>query len=50
MNLARLLDDHVSNFGDHDEVFFEGSWYTAGESLEKAKRLGAGLQELAATS
>jgi long-chain acyl-CoA synthetase len=46
MNLARLLDDHVADYGDHDEVFFEGRWYTTGEQLDKAKRLGAGLQQL----
>ena len=46
MNLARLLDDHVADFGDHDEVFFEGRWYSSAETLQKAKRLGAGLQEL----
>lgn len=46
MNLARLLDDHLDQHGDHDEVFFEGRWYSTGETLDKAKRLGAGLQEL----
>ena len=46
MNLARLLDDHVADYGDHDEVFFEGRWYGSAETLEKAKHLGAGLQEL----
>ena len=46
MNLARLLDDHVADFGDHDEVFFEGRWYGSAETLANAKRLGAGLQEL----
>src|SRR5690349_19579204 len=46
MNLARLLDDHVAEYGDQDEVFFEGTWYSAAGNLEKAKRLGAGLQQL----
>ena len=46
MNLARLLDDHVADYGDHDEVFFEGRWYGSAETLANAKRLGAGLQEL----
>ena len=46
MNLARLLDDHVADFGDHEEVFFEGRWYSSAETLQNAKRLGAGLQEL----
>ena len=46
MNLARLLDDHVAESGDLEEIFFEGRWYSSAESLEKAKHLGAGLQEL----
>jgi long-chain acyl-CoA synthetase len=46
MNLARLLDDHVADYGDHDEVFFEGRWHSSAETLQNAKRLGAGLQEL----
>ncbi|MGH2754394.1 MAG: class I adenylate-forming enzyme family protein [Actinomycetota bacterium] len=46
MNVARLLDDHVEEHGDHEEVFFEGRWYTTGETLSDSRRLGAGLQEL----
>ena len=46
MNLARLLDDYVAVYGDHDSVFFEGRWITTGESLARAKALAAGLAEL----
>jgi long-chain acyl-CoA synthetase len=46
MNLAKLLDDHVAQHGDYESVHFEGRWYTTGETLSRAKKLGAGLQEL----
>ncbi|HEU4481067.1 MAG TPA: AMP-binding protein, partial [Actinomycetota bacterium] len=46
MNLARLLDDHVDRFGDYESVFFEGRWYTTGESLARTKKAAAGLQEI----
>lgn len=46
MNLARLLDDHVSNFGDYDAQYFEGRWYSTGEILNRTKGFAAGLLEL----
>jgi long-chain acyl-CoA synthetase len=46
MNLARLLDDHVSSFGDYEAHFFEGRWRSTGETLSRTKAFAAGLQEL----
>jgi long-chain acyl-CoA synthetase len=46
VNLARLVEDHVEHFGDYENIFFEGRWYTSGEAVDRVRRVAAGLQEL----
>lgn len=46
MNLARLQEEHVANFGDYDSVFFEGRWHTTGELTERTRRFAGGLRGL----
>ncbi|MGH2734407.1 MAG: class I adenylate-forming enzyme family protein, partial [Actinomycetota bacterium] len=46
MNLAELIEKHVSDFGDYDSLWFEGRWHTTGEIATRARKVGAGLQEL----
>lgn len=46
MNLARLVEDHVDHFGDYENTFFEGRWYTSAEARDRVRRVAAGLQEL----
>ena len=46
MNLARLVEDHVEQFGDYENIWFEGKWHTTGESAARVRAVAAGLQEL----
>lgn len=42
-NLARLAEEALARHGDHDSLFFEGSWHTSAGLSERAARVGAGL-------
>jgi long-chain acyl-CoA synthetase len=46
MNLARLVDEHFEQHGDYETVYFEGKWYSTGETGARIKAIGAGLQSL----
>ena len=42
-NLARLAEQTLDRLGDHEALFFEGTWYRSGELLDRAARLAGGL-------
>jgi long-chain acyl-CoA synthetase len=46
MNLARLVDENLAEHGDRESVYFEGKWYSTGESHARIKAIAAGLQSL----
>jgi len=45
-NLARLAETALDRLGDHPSLYFEGTWHTAGDQLNRAARLATGLREL----
>ncbi|MBW3561356.1 MAG: AMP-binding protein [Actinobacteria bacterium] len=46
-NLAKLGDDAFARNGDREHAtFFEGRWYSSGETHERTQRLAAGLVDL----
>ncbi|MGH2809181.1 MAG: class I adenylate-forming enzyme family protein [Actinomycetota bacterium] len=46
MNLARLVDEHLAEHGDHESIYFEGKWYSTGESHARIRAIAAGLRSL----
>ena len=46
MNLGRLADEHFEKFGDHESVYFEGKWYSTGETTARIRAIAAGLKSL----
>ena len=42
-NLARLAEESLARHGDHDSLFFEGTWHTSAGLHERATRVGGGL-------
>jgi long-chain acyl-CoA synthetase len=45
-NLARLAEAALERLGDHPSVFFEGTWYSSAQQLERARRLASSLVRL----
>src|SRR5215470_8009986 len=45
-NLARQAELALERQGDHDSLFFEGRWHTAGSLADRAARLATGLTDL----
>jgi long-chain acyl-CoA synthetase len=46
MNLARLMEDNVTRFGEYDFIHFDGQWHTNVEMNRMANRLGNALKSL----
>jgi long-chain acyl-CoA synthetase len=46
MNLARLMEDNVTRFGEYDFVHFDDQWHTNVEMNGMANRLGNALKSL----
>jgi long-chain acyl-CoA synthetase len=44
-NLARLAERHLDVVGDHENLFFEGTWYSTGQQADRAGRVATGLVE-----
>jgi long-chain acyl-CoA synthetase len=45
-NLARQAELALERQGDHDSLFFEGRWHSAGSMADRAARLATGLTDL----
>jgi long-chain acyl-CoA synthetase len=45
-NLARQAELALERQGDHDSLFFEGRWHSAGSLADRAARLTTGLTDL----
>jgi long-chain acyl-CoA synthetase len=45
-NLARQAELALERQGDHDSLFYEGRWHTAGSLADRAARLATGLTNL----
>jgi long-chain acyl-CoA synthetase len=45
-NLARQAELALERQGDHDSLFFEGQWHSAGSLADRAARLATGLTDL----
>ena len=45
-NLARQAELALERQGDHDSLFYEGQWHTAGSMADRAARLATGLTGL----
>ncbi len=45
-NLARQVELALERQGDHDSLFYEGRWHTAGSLADRAARLATGLTDL----
>jgi long-chain acyl-CoA synthetase len=45
-NLARAAEAAFERHGDHDALWFEGTWHRSGELLERSARLAGGLSGL----
>ncbi len=45
-NLARQAELALERQGDHDSVFYEGQWYSAGSMADRAARFATGLSGL----
>jgi long-chain acyl-CoA synthetase len=45
-NLARQAELAVERQGDHDSLFYEGRWHSAGSLADRAARLATGLTDL----
>ncbi len=46
MNLARLMEDNTTRFGEYDFAYFEGQWHTNVEMNRISNRLGNALKSL----
>jgi long-chain acyl-CoA synthetase len=45
-NLARQAELALERQGDHDALFYEGQWHSAGSMADRAARLATGLTDL----
>ena len=45
-NLARQAELALERQGDHDSLFYEGRWHSAGSLAERAARFATGLTDL----
>ncbi len=45
-NLARQAELALEQQGDHDSLFFEGTWHSSGRLADRAARLATGLADL----
>jgi len=45
-NLARQAELALERQGDHDSLFYEGRWHTAGSMADRAARFATGLADL----
>jgi long-chain acyl-CoA synthetase len=45
-NLARQAELALERQGDHDSLFYEGQWHTAGSLADRAARFATGLADL----
>jgi long-chain acyl-CoA synthetase len=45
-NLARQAELALERQGDHDSLFYEGQWHSAGSMADRAARLATGLTDL----
>jgi len=45
-HLTRLYEESTYRLGDHDSLFFEGSWYGSGDLYRRSERVAGGLREL----
>src|SRR3984893_13895473 len=45
-NLARQAELALERQGDHDSLFYEGQWHSAGSLAERASRFATGLSGL----
>jgi len=45
-NLARQAELALERQGDHDSLFYEGSWHSAGSLADRAARFATGLTDL----
>ena len=45
-NLARQAELALERQGDHDSLFYEGRWHTAGSLADRAARMATGLADL----
>ena len=45
-NLAVLAEQSFERLGDYEQLFFEGTWHTNGEILDRARRAAVGLAGL----
>ena len=46
MNLGSLIEESVKRFGEYESTYFEGKWYTNGETNRNSNRLGNALRSL----
>ena len=46
MNIGSLIEDNIKRFGEYENVYFEGKWYTNVETNRNANRLGNALKAL----
>ena len=46
MNLGQTIEDSIKRFGEYENTYFEGRWYTNVEMNESANRLGNVLKQL----
>lgn len=46
MNIGSLIEDNVKRFGEYENVYFQGKWYTNAETNRNANRLGNALKAL----
>jgi long-chain acyl-CoA synthetase len=46
MNIGRLIEDNLKRFGEYENIYFEGRWYTNAETNRAANRLGNVLKRL----
>ncbi len=44
-NLAKLAEVALERFGDYRSLYFEETWFTSGELLERARRVATGFQQ-----
>jgi long-chain acyl-CoA synthetase len=45
-NLARLAEETFERLGDHESLWFEGTWHRSGDLFERARRVASGLIDL----
>src|SRR4051812_27413624 len=45
-HLARLAELSLERLGDHQSLFFEGTWHRAADLQERATRIATGLARL----